>query len=389
MARRKKSKKNRTKRNLGFENLERRELLAGSAFISNGDLYVKGTNSADSARVYESGSQVVVNLNGSTRRFSSSQVDRIIFKGYNGNDYFDNDAKIPCKAYGHGGRDTLDGGTGNDYLSGGDDNDKLYGSSGNDTIYGGSGYDTLYGQSGNDFLSGNDQNDTIYGSTGNDTIYGGNGNDYLAGDDGNDKIYGYYGNDSLYGGSGYDTLYGNSGNDYLSGNDQNDTIYGSTGNDTIYGGNGNDYLDGYSGNDKLYGYSGNDTLLGGSGNDSLDGGSGYDYLKGHSGSDKFYGVSSSDTVPERRRRSWTVSFSKPGFSGSKIMTEYVYPRSGYDFVDAVWSETSRIRATSNILQAYDKVIVSGFMYPEQFGNGGARISGKLTAWEMPDGDRFV
>ena len=326
MARRKKSKKNRTKRNLGFENLERRELLAGSAFISNGDLYVKGTNSADSARVYESGSQVVVNLNGSTRRFSSSQVDRIIFKGYNGNDYFDNDAKIPCKAYGHGGRDTLDGGTGNDYLSGGDDNDKLYGSSGNDTIYGGSGYDTLYGQSGNDFLSGNDQNDTIYGSTGNDTIYGGNGNDYL---------------------------------------------------------------DGYSGNDKLYGYSGNDTLLGGSGNDSLNGGSGYDYLKGHSGSDKFYGVSSSDTVPERRRRSWTVSFSKPGFSGSKIMTEYVYPRSGYDFVDAVWSETSRIRATSNILQAYDKVIVSGFMYPEQFGNGGARISGKLTAWEMPDGDRFV
>ena len=100
------------------------------------ELMMDGTDDADRGRVWRSGTEIVAKLNGSTERFNASAVKEILFKGYGGNDHFNNRVPIYCRAYGDGG------------------NDKLYGSAGTDELYGGSGYDRLYGSGGTDELHG-------------------------------------------------------------------------------------------------------------------------------------------------------------------------------------------------------------------------------------------
>lgn len=301
------ARKHLKKRRVQLERLEARQLLAADVGLSGGILNIYGSNSADKAYVSYSGSYVKTTLNGDVEKFSKSKVDKIVFRGYKGNDYFHNSTSIKTTAYGHQGNDRIYGGSGSDYLSGGSGRDKVYGRGGNDTVRGNSGNDYLSGGSGRDKVYGHDGNDTVRGNSGNDYVSGGDGHDKVYGHSGNDTVRGNAGNDTLYGGSGNDNLqgykgrdkmYGESGNDKMYGGDQDDKMYGGSGNDTMYGqrghdemfgGSGNDYMAGYTGNDEMYGESGNDTVRGNDGNDRLFGGDGVDKIVGGKGHDALYG----------------------------------------------------------------------------------------------------
>src|SRR4051812_41255331 len=206
---------------VALETLEDR--LALSSFASGGNLYVYGTNNADTVTVkYETYSGVGyyhVTDNGVNSYYYSGNVynSNVVFYGYAGNDYFNNYAgSLRAYAYGMDGNDTLIGDANNDYLDGGNGADTLYGYGGNDTLVGGYDYSVNY-------LYGMDGNDSMYGGYGTDVMYGGNGSDYLYGNYGKDYLYGEAGNDTLDGGDdGYaDYLNGGSGYDYF----QRDTYW--------------------------------------------------------------------------------------------------------------------------------------------------------------------
>lgn len=101
-------------------------------------------------------------------------VERIIFRGDEDVDYFDNQTVLPSFAFG------------------GD---------GDDTLLGGSSADVFYGEGGDDYLAGNQGDDRLYGGTDNDTLIGGSGDDDLYGDQGRDNLYGEAGRDILDSGS--------------------------------------------------------------------------------------------------------------------------------------------------------------------------------------------
>ncbi|PCJ09355.1 MAG: glycerophosphodiester phosphodiesterase [Rhodobacteraceae bacterium] len=187
--------------------------------------------------------------------------------------------------HGHGGNDTISGGTEFDFLVGGDGHDRIMGRGGNDGLFGGSGNDHILGGGGED---------SLYGGTGDDTLFGGTGNDVLDGFSENDRLFGNSGSDSLSGGKGDDYLEGGDNRDHLQGNAGHDTLMGGKGNDRLVGGGGKDQLMGGSGNDRLVGGNHNDALTGGSGNDMLLGGKGRDSLLGHHGNDVLTGGAGRD-----------------------------------------------------------------------------------------------
>jgi len=118
---------------------------------------------------------------------------------------------------GHGGPDTLAGGSGNDFIEGKGGNDRLFGGGGNDELEGdGStpGNDLLMGGSGSDRLAGRSGNDRLYGDArslnagppGNDELQGGNGRDLMVGGPGDDLIEGAYDGDTIRAGAGNDII---------------------------------------------------------------------------------------------------------------------------------------------------------------------------------------
>jgi Ca2+-binding RTX toxin-like protein len=222
----------------------------------------------------------------------------IFFRGFAGDDRFENLASIPAQACGDGGDDILIGGVGSDVLYGGSGNDLLEGRGGDDDLFGESGFDTLSGGAGNDSLYGGQDNDVLNGSSGDDLLFGGDGKDELYGNSGDDRLFGEGGGDMLFGGTEDDILRGGLGNDWLRGESGNDRLYGDSGtdwmwggahNDSLFGGGDDDKLFGDSGNDFLYGEAGSDYLYGDSGNDYLDGGADFlrDTLRGGTGADRF------------------------------------------------------------------------------------------------------
>jgi Ca2+-binding RTX toxin-like protein len=151
--------------------------------------------------------------------------------------------------FGHGGNDTLNGGTGGDWLNGG---------AGDDIVHGGDETDP----------SSNNYGDGIDGAEGNDTLYGGAGRDVIVGGDGSDLIEGGDGNDILYhdgdGLTATDAMFVLSPNPFpasipvrgfLAGDRRAedgaaDTVNGGAGDDFIYLGVG-DSADGGIGNDTV------------------------------------------------------------------------------------------------------------------------------------------
>jgi Ca2+-binding RTX toxin-like protein len=319
---------------LKVEHLEKRELLA---VLLDGDiLRVTGSDNADTATIdpyTQNGEQwVTATLNGQSSQYAASSIRKIVFTGYDGDDFFVNNSNLRSHAWGNAGLDTLIGGGGadrlyggswGDSLMGGAGNDAIFGGGANDTIYGGAGDDAIYSHSGADELYGEDGNDSIRGSSGSDLILGGEGNDYLHGHTGLDEIYGENGNDTIYGhaaddmicagagddrvygGGQNDTIFGEGGNDYLfgtvgenwiSGGDGNDRVYGGLGNDYLMGNDGNDRIRAYAGDDTVFGHAGADVLFGSEGNDTIYGGEDDDYLYGETGADNLYGGSGSDQL---------------------------------------------------------------------------------------------
>jgi Ca2+-binding RTX toxin-like protein len=318
-------------RKLGFQTLERRDLMAANfaaatttttlaattpqsprvpaavtVSIENHDLVIRGTDGADDVKLTTKDGKIVVTVttevNGKAVPTSTSWRPTggdVFFYGYKGND------KLTCAmSSGNYLRVTADGGAGNDTLRSNWGADALYGGAGDDTLFGHRGHDLLDGGLGADKIEGDDGNDTIhcgpdsarntvFGGLGDDTITGGYGLDSLHGDAGNDTIDGSYGGDDIFGGDGDDIL--RAGNDslrnYLDGGNGNDKLYGSYGGDRLFGRNGNDTLFGYAGNDKLDGGTGLDRLFGGDGDDELHSGRDddqQDRMYGQAGRDTFY-----------------------------------------------------------------------------------------------------
>src|SRR5947208_2823070 len=136
-----------------LEALESRELMAAglTASLSNGLLYVEGTELADTIRVRQLSGQLSVDGvsistgSGAVASVSMSAVRSIRVNALGGNDQV-------WLAYGseHAIPGLVDGGAGDDFLFGAGGSDTLEGGAGNDTLEGGAGSDTLKGGAGSD-----------------------------------------------------------------------------------------------------------------------------------------------------------------------------------------------------------------------------------------------
>jgi Ca2+-binding RTX toxin-like protein len=332
------------------EALESRRLLA--AYLTSGTLYVDGTSGEDRIGNSINGlkwAEVIATVNGTGYRFARSAVDRVVARGFGGNDLLSEpylDAAIPVTLNGGDGDDLfrfedtggrgvfLEGGAGDDEarvftysesspfefrFDGGSDTDGVFAEHGTIDLRHYPNVENGWVSEGD--LHGNDLNNDlyhdadgrVYGFGGNDTIYGGHGEGtfYADGGNGNDHVSSNgHGATTLIGGTGNDVLSvgGGRATDVFDGGDGHDTLYGGghaygrAGNDllwnetgvdaTLDGGSGDDvihsFADGDAG-DVLRGGSGNDRLAAYHGRDTLDGGDGNDTLDGGLGADLLKG----------------------------------------------------------------------------------------------------
>lgn len=209
---------------------------------AEGELLINGTTGDDSVKVQTSSGQVTVivsvpnaagGFNLTYTSFDPKRVSAIHFRGFDGNDFFQNDSAVKCIAEGHAGNDTLIGGGGADVIWGGVGDDYMLGQGGDDALDGGLGNDILWGGAGNDSMSGGDGHDFMGGNSGNDVMNGGAGDDTLLGQEGDDVLHGNDGADWVDGGSGNNYLYGDAGDDVIVFNLFRDVVDGGAGNDNF------------------------------------------------------------------------------------------------------------------------------------------------------------
>jgi Ca2+-binding RTX toxin-like protein len=232
----------------GAEPLDRRDLPAAAVF-AGGVLTVVGTEDADLIQVRQaSGSLFVLNtpiVSGSRVLPSvpAASVRQVVVHGLGGNDVLDLNSgsgpaqqplRVPTRA---------DGGEGNDSVLGGFGRDTLLGGPGDDVLNGLAGADDLLGGERTDLLAGGDGNDRLDGGAGGDALFGENGNDTIQGGDGDDTLLGGPGNDQLRDNPGDDALYGAAGNDTLASGLGNDSLWGGAGRDVLNGGPGTNLVD--------------------------------------------------------------------------------------------------------------------------------------------------
>lgn len=97
------------------------------------------------------------------------------------------------------------------------------------------GDDVMEGDAYDNILAGKAGNDSLHGNDGNDEIDGGDGDDHLHGDGGDDRLDGGNGNDTLDGGDGADILAGGKGDDsYIIGDNDTVILGESMGSDHLY-----------------------------------------------------------------------------------------------------------------------------------------------------------
>jgi Ca2+-binding RTX toxin-like protein len=148
-SRRSSDKQRSGKRTLQLENLEERRMMAAdmpTAWITQGTLYVDGTNANDQIevrfannRIEISGIQIKNAQGQMVSSVSRSEVPyQVIAVGQGGDDYIAaveaGDKALPCIFYGSQGNDTLIGGSEDDALVGMDGIDTLVGNAGNDKL---------------------------------------------------------------------------------------------------------------------------------------------------------------------------------------------------------------------------------------------------------------
>lgn len=135
--------------------------------------------SLDDAPAAHAGNQVI---------HASLRAAKLRNEAYDGGLTMDPVRKIGT-GFGHGGNDTLFGGTAaNNFLYGGQGHDRVQGAEAEDFLFGQMGDDTLAGLAGNDLLFGGRGNDLLRGQGGNDTLEGGAGADRFDASAGNDLI---------------------------------------------------------------------------------------------------------------------------------------------------------------------------------------------------------
>jgi Ca2+-binding RTX toxin-like protein len=322
-------------------------VVSGAYHLSGGPVMVLGRNVADTLAFSISGSNLVLDQNGSTTSYATSDVSELRVRGLDGGDTISATSAVtkPLFAFGGAGTDTLAGGGGGDRLEGDADNDTQSGGSGDDTFAfdadSALGADTLSDSSGNDTLEFGDTSAgvtinlglttaqvvngnltiTLASSTAFDNAYGGSGGDSLTGNTSANRLEGRGGNDTQAGGSGGDTYVFDTdtalGSDNLSDSGGTDTLdFSSTTSQAVVfnhsltsaqvvngnlsltlasgtafensvGGALGDTLTGNSSANNLKGGGGSDSLSGSSGDDTLTGEGGNDSLTGGSGNDKF------------------------------------------------------------------------------------------------------
>lgn len=301
-----------------IEAIEKRQMLAVSASLSNGLLTLNNDSQGKITVDYNSSkTQIVAKIGSSySKSFTKSSVKSLKVNGGSSSEYISisNSITVPTTINGNNGNDTIWGGGGNDSISGGEGADNLNGRYGNDSLFGGNGNDTIVGGSGTDKAdggSGTNKLSEIEGSTSTappTVSYGsvvisnkvlqitGNNNTTTisvdlnsAGDKATVKLNSYskvfatkdFTSINVAGGSKGEAI---SLTERLTrpttinGNGGNDSILGSGGNDLIHGNDGADKISGRKGNDTLYGDAGNDTLEGDAGTDKADGGAGTNKL---------------------------------------------------------------------------------------------------------------
>ncbi|MCH2609006.1 MAG: hypothetical protein MKZ92_10780, partial [Pedosphaera sp.] len=151
---RRKNRAVRTGREMRFESLEARKLLA--ADLSNG-LVIEGTEDADRISAFvDDSNQLHVIVNGNESIYDSDSVDGLHVRAKGGDDHVRIDESVFQWT-------TINGGSGDDNINGGSGNDQIDAGSGNDVVRGGAGNDVIQGGWGNDVLSGNAGDDVITG----------------------------------------------------------------------------------------------------------------------------------------------------------------------------------------------------------------------------------
>jgi hypothetical protein len=112
------------------EGLEERDTPNATVGLDGGILTILGTDGPDRVTISRSAGQVFVTQFRSPSDqtgFDATQVQRIVFRGFSGNDRFINRTHLNATALGDGGNDTLVSGTGTDRLFGGPGKNVLIG----------------------------------------------------------------------------------------------------------------------------------------------------------------------------------------------------------------------------------------------------------------------
>src|SRR4051794_32920250 len=180
-----------------LENLESRRLF--SASLTNGELLITGSNTADTITVSASTMPLgnfpapAVTVYGATwipQKFLTALVDHIKIDTGAGNDVINVSVAKDTWVYAGFGSDDITTNGGNDYIYADNSGILGLGSDGADVVHAGNGQDYIFGGGGADYLHGEAGNDQLFGEAGEDLLFGSTGNDYLVGGAGADEMYG-------------------------------------------------------------------------------------------------------------------------------------------------------------------------------------------------------
>ena len=227
--------------------------------MMTGRLQVTGTADSDVIGVGIARGRVVVDFNGTVKRYPVADVRQIVVDAGGGRDNvtLTSDLSLP------GGGAQVFGGSGNDRLTGGPGGDVLQGGAGDDAVDGGPGNDTISGGEVTPAAQdGSDGNDTLIGGEGSgDLLTYTNRTQPLTIDLTNETVTST--DDEADAVRGFENVIGGQGRDTMTGGAVNDTVRGGPGSDRLFGGSGVSRLNGERGRDFIEPTAGDYVLTGG------------------------------------------------------------------------------------------------------------------------------
>lgn len=141
----------------------------------NGTLEIAGGNGHDAVELSRSGSDLLVRLNGTTRRYTYQSVRRIAIDLLGGDDVLSiaPGARInrPMAVLGGRGLDQITTGQAADFVDAGAGNDTIVNLAGDDTIFGNGGADRISGSAGNEVILPGAGDDIVFAADGFDRVF--------------------------------------------------------------------------------------------------------------------------------------------------------------------------------------------------------------------------